>query len=97
MAAVLRRTPPESNAQLLAGLLIGSELLETVRRHAGRPFLLAASPAFLPSYRLALELLGTGSNLVTATVDELRLASVRTHALVLAAVDAHGATRSSRR
>jgi 2-dehydro-3-deoxygalactonokinase len=80
--SVLDHTPPANNARFLAGLLVGSELLDLLAARPAAPTLLAASAHFLAPYRLALETLGA-RRLRIATPEQVALAAVAAHALVL--------------
>lgn len=81
--SVLRNTPAPANSRFLAGLLVGAELLDLLAARPAVPILLAASAHFAIPYRLALETLGVRRRLRLATPEQVTLATVATHALVL--------------
>jgi 2-dehydro-3-deoxygalactonokinase len=80
---VLQNVSPPVNRWFLSGLLIGSELADLIAQESDVPVLLAASEPLNVAYRSAFEILGLGETLSVVPPDEMSLALVRGHAVLL--------------
>jgi len=80
---VLQKVPPTVNRWFLSGLLIGSELMDLRAHEPDVPVLLAAAEPLHAAYRAAFEVLGVGDKLSVVPPEEMSLASVRGHHVLL--------------
>lgn len=82
---VLQSVPPAVNRWFLSGLLVGSELADLAALESDAPIVLAAAEPLHAAYCLAFEILGLKNKLTVAPPEEMALASVRGHRVLLAA------------
>ncbi len=82
---VLQSVPPVVNRWFLSGLLIGSEVADLAAREWDAPMVLAAAQPLHAAYCLAFEILGLKNKLTVVPPEEMALASVRGHRVLLAA------------
>jgi 2-dehydro-3-deoxygalactonokinase len=82
---VLQSVPPVVNRWFLSGLLVGSEVADLAAREWDVPVALAAAEPLHAAYGLAFEILGLKKKLTVVPPEEMALASVRGHRLLLAA------------
>ena len=80
---VLHKVPTRVNRWFLSGLLIGSELSTLVSDPADLPILLAATELVSVAYRNALERLDLLGKTTIVAPEEMAMASVRGHRLLL--------------
>lgn len=80
---VLHRVPGRTNRWFLSGLLIGSELVALRADEADRPILLAATELVSVAYRTAMERLGLLPQTTVVAPEEMAMASIRGHQLLL--------------
>jgi 2-dehydro-3-deoxygalactonokinase len=93
---VLQSAPPAVNRWFLSGLLIGSEVADLAARELDAPIMLAAAEPLQAAYGLAFEILGLKNRLTVVPPEEMALASVRGHRVLLALGSTRFATRSQR-
>lgn len=81
--SVLRAVEKGGNAWFLAGMLMGTEVMDLLRWDSGLPIVLAGASHFSESYRLVFEALGAEGRWVVVPADRLRHATIRCHAMLL--------------
>ena len=80
----LHCVPPVVNRWFLSGLLIGSEVTDLAARELDAPIVLAATEPLNAAYLLAFEMLGLQKRLTVVPPEEVALASLRGHRVLLA-------------
>jgi len=81
--SVLERVSNGANAWFLAGLVMGSEILDLLRWDTNLPLVLAGGVHFSSRYQRVVEVLGAADRLRLVPSESLRESTVRAHAMLL--------------